>query len=59
MSSPQEMNINFHYLGADYNIHLIKGEKSDHSVVINGFTYAILGDEEKLDIACNDRCRST
>jgi CubicO group peptidase (beta-lactamase class C family) len=52
MSSPQEMHVNFRHLGTDYNINLVKGEKSDHSVEINGVTYAVLGDKEKLDTVC-------
>lgn len=52
MSGPQEININFQHLGTDYNLHLVKGEKSDHTVKINGIKYAVLGDKEKLDAAC-------
>ena len=52
MFGPQEMNISFHHLGADYNIHLVRGGKSDHSVEISGVIYAVLGDKEKLDTAC-------
>lgn len=52
MSGPQEMNVSFQHLGTDYNIQLIKGKKSDHSVEINGVKYAVLGDKEKLDTAC-------
>lgn len=52
MSSPQEMNISFKHLGTDYNIQLVKGEKSDHTVEINGVKYAVLGEKEKLDTAC-------
>ena len=52
MSSPQELHVSFRHSGIDYNINLIKGEKSDHSVKINGGTYAVLGDKKKLDTAC-------
>lgn len=52
MSGPQELHISFRHLGADYDINLVKGEKSDHSVKINGVTYAVLCDKEKLDTAC-------
>lgn len=46
MSGPQEMHIRFQHLGTDYNIDLVKGEKSDHSVKINGISYAVLGDKK-------------
>lgn len=52
MSSPQELHISFRHLDTDYDINLIKGEKSDHSVEINGISYAVLGNKEKLDTAC-------
>lgn len=52
MSSPQEMHLRFQHLGTDYNIDLVKGEKADHSVEINGVVYAVLGDQEKLETAC-------
>ena len=52
MSVPKELNINFQHLGTDYNINLIKGEKSDHNVQINGISYDVLGDKEKLNTAC-------
>jgi hypothetical protein len=52
MSIPQEMHISFQHLGADYNIDLMQDEKSDHSVKINGISYAVLGDQEKLKTVC-------
>ena len=52
MSGPQELHISFRHLDTDYDISLIKGEKSDHSVEINGVSYAVLGEKEKLDTAC-------
>lgn len=52
MSGPQEMHMSFRHLGIDYDINLVKGEKSDHSVEINGISYAVLGEKEKLDTAC-------
>ena len=52
MSSPQELNASFRYNGLDYNINLVKDAKSDHSVKINGYTYAVLGDKDKLESAC-------
>ena len=52
MSGPQEMHISFQHLGTDYNIDLMKGKSSAHSVKINGVAYAVLGDEEKLETAC-------
>ncbi len=42
MSWPEELNISFQYLGTNYNVGLKKGEKSDHSVEINGASYAVL-----------------
>lgn len=32
MYGPQELHISFRYLDTDYDINLMKGEKSDHSV---------------------------
>lgn len=52
MSGPQELHISFHQQGTDYNLTLVKGGKSDHSVEINGVTYAVLGNKEKLSTAC-------
>ena len=52
MSGPQEMHIRFQHLGTDYNIDLVKGKKADHSVEINGISYAVIGDQEKLETAC-------
>lgn len=52
MSGPQELHISFRHLDTDYNINLLKGGKSDHSVEINGVSYAVLGEKEKLDTAC-------
>lgn len=52
MSSPQELHVNFRNQGIDYSIDLIPGLQSDHSVKINGVTYAILSDAEKLESAC-------
>lgn len=52
MSSPQELHLNFRHSGIDYSVDLIKGEESDHSVKINGVTYSVLGDKEKLGAAC-------
>ncbi len=52
MSGPQEMHISFQHHGTDYNIDLVKGKPSDHSVEINGVTYAVLGEQEKLETAC-------
>lgn len=52
MSGPQEMHIRFQHLGTDYNIDLVKGKSSAHSVEINGVAYAVLGDKEKLETAC-------
>ncbi|MBA3721194.1 MAG: serine hydrolase [Parachlamydiaceae bacterium] len=52
MSNPQELNIGFRHKDTDYNINLVKGQKSDHYVEINGVSYAVLGDKEKLETAC-------
>lgn len=52
MSAPQEMHIRFQHLGTDYNIDLVKGSPSEYSVKINGITYAVMGDQEKLEMAC-------
>lgn len=52
MSSPEELHVSFRHQGTDYNVDLIKGGKSDHSVEVNGVTYAVLGEREKLDTAC-------
>jgi len=52
MSGPQELHISFRHLDTDYDINLQKGGKSAHSVEINGISYAVLGEKEKLDTAC-------
>jgi hypothetical protein len=49
MSSSQDFNINFNYQGQTFS--LVKGEQSTHKVEINGVTYALLGDADKLEIA--------
>ena len=46
------MHISFQHYGTDYNIDLVKGKPSDHSVEINGVAYAVLGDQEKLETVC-------
>lgn len=52
MYSPQILNVNFEYQGKEYNISLVEGEKSEHTVKINGKTYSVIGEKEKLDTAC-------
>ncbi len=52
MSGPQELHVHFRHQSTNYDLHLVKGDKSDHSVEINGVTYSVLGDEEKLKKAC-------
>lgn len=52
MSGPEQLHISFRQLNVDYDIDLVKGGKSDYSVKINGTTYAVLGDKEKLKTAC-------
>jgi hypothetical protein len=51
MSGPQELHISFRHLDTDYDINLLKGGKSDHSVEINGVSYAVLGEKDKQDTA--------
>ncbi len=56
MSSSINMSSSFHvdfsYLGKDYNLDLVAGNKSEHSIEINGISYTILGEKEKLSTAC-------
>jgi hypothetical protein len=52
MSSPQDFHLNFKFQDISFDIDLAQGKKSDHSVKINGINYAVLGDEEKLQRAC-------
>lgn len=52
MSGPQEFHFSFRQLDTDYDLTLVKGEKSDHCVEINGVVYAVLGNDEKLKAAC-------
>lgn len=52
MSSPESMHVSFRHQDIDYHIQLVKGVKSDNSVTINGVTYAVLGDKEKNQTAC-------
>ncbi|MBA2369787.1 MAG: serine hydrolase [Candidatus Protochlamydia sp.] len=52
MSGPNEFYTNFCYKDVTYNLHLVKGEKFDHSVQINGNMFAVLGSKEKLETAC-------
>lgn len=52
MLGPQELSISFHQQGTDYDLTLVKGGKSDHTIEINGVTYAVLGNKEKLTTAC-------
>ena len=49
MSSPQELHLSFRHLTTDYDIKLVKGGESAHSVEINGVRYAIMGNKEKLN----------
>ncbi len=53
MNSSQDFHIIFSHQGTTYDLNLVKGEKSDHSVEINGVSYAVLGEKEKLDTACD------
>ena len=50
--SSQDFNIKFIHQDTVYNLNLVKGEKSNHSVEINGVSYAVLGEKDKLDTAC-------
>lgn len=49
MSSSNEIHVCFRYQDTDYDLSLVKGEKSEYSV--GG--YAVLGDKEKLKTACD------
>lgn len=48
----KDFHVNFNHEGINYNLNLVKGEKSVHSVSINGINYVVLGKEETLDKAC-------
>lgn len=52
MSTPQKLHVSFRHLNTEYDINLLQGQKSDHTVKINGVSYAVLGEKEKLDAAC-------
>lgn len=52
MSSPEQLHISFHQMSVNYDINLVKNGKSEYSVKINGMTYAVLGEKEKLEKAC-------
>lgn len=52
MPEPDEFRVKFQHQGSDYDLRLVKGEKSDYSVTINGVRYAVLGDKDKLKTAC-------
>jgi len=51
MSNPQELHISFRHLDTDYDINLVRDEKAEHSVEINGVSYAILGEKNKVNAA--------
>lgn len=52
MNTDQNLHVNFQYQGKKYDLSLVEGEKSEHTVQINGKTYTVLGEKEKLDTAC-------
>jgi hypothetical protein len=52
MSSPDQLNIKFTRSNVEYDINLVKDKKSEYSVKINGISYAVLGDKQKLKTAC-------
>ncbi len=55
MSVPDNFHVSFGYEGTAYDLNLVKGrnnEKSDYIIKINGITYSVLGDEDKLATAC-------
>lgn len=52
MSSPEQIDISFSKSGTDYHIKLVQGKKSDHSIEINGVSYDVLGEENRLKTAC-------
>jgi CubicO group peptidase (beta-lactamase class C family) len=47
-----DLNVSFRHQGVNYDIKLVQGQKSDQSVQINGISYTVLGDAEKLETAC-------
>lgn len=47
-----DLHVSFRYQGINYDINLVQGPKSDQSVQINGISYTVLGDAEKLETAC-------
>ncbi len=53
MSFPRELHLNFSCKGLNYNLDLAMDKKSDYSVEINGVRYAVLGESEKLNAACD------
>lgn len=50
--SSKDFNIEFIHQNEIYDLNLVEGEESDHSVEINGVSYAVLGEKDKLDTAC-------
>ncbi len=52
MTTPKELHAHFRHLGTDYALNFVKGEKSKYCIQMNGTSYAVLGDEEKLKRAC-------
>lgn len=59
MSGPEQLHVNFRQMNVDYDINLVKDGKSEYSVKINDTTYAILGEKEKLQKACEDWIKSS
>ena len=53
MFIPHELHINFQLQGNDYDISLVKGDKGKHTVEINGATFTVLGNEDRLHSACD------
>ncbi len=52
MATPDNFHLSFQHQGTDYNLDIVKGQKSDQTVLINGVTYTVLGDKEKSETVC-------
>lgn len=51
--TPQDFHLNFSYQDVNYDVKLVhtQDKESEYSVRINGISYALLGEEEKLPVA--------
>lgn len=55
MSFPEQLHLKFHQNGQSFNLNLVRGNKSpnsDRSILINGVSYCVLGDEAAIPQAC-------